>query len=41
LKRLRIPDPVLLLAFCGFFFLWRLAAFGLIGAGWLMWLLRL
>jgi 4-amino-4-deoxy-L-arabinose transferase-like glycosyltransferase len=32
LKRLRIPDPVLLLAFCGFFFLWRLAAFGLIGA---------
>jgi 4-amino-4-deoxy-L-arabinose transferase-like glycosyltransferase len=32
LKRLRIPDPILILAFCGFFFLWRLAAFGLIGA---------
>jgi len=32
LNRLRIPDPILILAFCGFFFLWRLAAFGLIGA---------
>ena len=30
--RLRIPDPVLILAFCGFFFFWRIAAFGLIGA---------
>jgi 4-amino-4-deoxy-L-arabinose transferase-like glycosyltransferase len=30
--RLRIPDWLLLLAFCGFFFFWRLAAFGLIGA---------
>jgi 4-amino-4-deoxy-L-arabinose transferase-like glycosyltransferase len=30
--RLRIPDWILLPAFCGFFFLWRLAAFGLIGA---------
>ena len=30
--RLRIPDWLLLLAFCGFFFLWRLASFGLIGA---------
>jgi len=32
LNRLRIPDPILILAFCAFFFLWRLAAFGLIGA---------
>jgi len=32
LNRLRIPDPILIFAFCGFFFLWRLAAFGLIGA---------
>lgn len=32
MNRLRIPDPVLILAFCAFFFLWRLAAFGLIGA---------
>lgn len=32
MNRLRIPDPILILAFCGFFFLWRLAAFGLIGA---------
>jgi 4-amino-4-deoxy-L-arabinose transferase-like glycosyltransferase len=30
--RFRIPDWLLLLAFCGFFFFWRLAAFGLIGA---------
>ena len=30
--RLRIPDWILLLAFCAFFFFWRLAAFGLIGA---------
>lgn len=30
--RLRIPDPILLIAFCGFFFFWRIAAFGLIGA---------
>jgi 4-amino-4-deoxy-L-arabinose transferase-like glycosyltransferase len=32
LNRFRIPDPILILAFCAFFFLWRLAAFGLIGA---------
>jgi len=31
-SRLRIPDWILLLAFCAFFFFWRLAAFGLIGA---------
>jgi len=31
-NRPRIPDWLLLLAFCSFFFLWRLAAFGLIGA---------
>lgn len=30
--RRRIPDPILLFAFCGFFFFWRIAAFGLIGA---------
>jgi 4-amino-4-deoxy-L-arabinose transferase-like glycosyltransferase len=30
--RLRIPDWILLLAFCAFFFLWRVASFGLIGA---------
>jgi len=30
--RLRIPDPILIFAFCGFFFFWRMAAFGLIGA---------
>ena len=30
--RFRIPDWLLLLAFCAFFFLWRLASFGLIGA---------
>jgi 4-amino-4-deoxy-L-arabinose transferase-like glycosyltransferase len=30
--RLRIPDWILLSAFCAFFFFWRLAAFGLIGA---------
>lgn len=30
--RLRIPDWVLLPGFCAFFFLWRLASFGLIGA---------
>ncbi|HEX6804347.1 MAG TPA: glycosyltransferase family 39 protein [Terriglobales bacterium] len=28
----RIPDWILLLAFCAFFFFWRLAAFGLLGA---------
>jgi 4-amino-4-deoxy-L-arabinose transferase-like glycosyltransferase len=32
LTRLRIPNWLLLLASCGFFFLWKLAAFGLIGA---------
>jgi 4-amino-4-deoxy-L-arabinose transferase-like glycosyltransferase len=32
LTRFRIPDWLLLLAFCAFFFLWKLAAFGLIGA---------
>ncbi|HEV2699486.1 MAG TPA: glycosyltransferase family 39 protein [Terriglobales bacterium] len=31
-SRLRIPDWLLLLAFCGFFFLWKLSSFGLIGA---------
>jgi 4-amino-4-deoxy-L-arabinose transferase-like glycosyltransferase len=31
-NRFRIPDWFLLLAFCGFFFFWRLASFGLIGA---------
>ena len=31
-QRLRIPDWLLLLVFCAFFFFWRLAAFGLIGA---------
>ena len=31
-NRVRIPDWLLLLAFCGFFFFWRLASFGLIGA---------
>jgi 4-amino-4-deoxy-L-arabinose transferase-like glycosyltransferase len=30
--RFRLPDWLLLLAFCGFFFFWRLASFGLIGA---------
>ncbi len=30
--RLRIPDWILLLACCGFFFFWQLSAFGLIGA---------
>jgi len=30
--RLRIPGWLLLLAFCAFLFLWRLASFGLIGA---------
>jgi 4-amino-4-deoxy-L-arabinose transferase-like glycosyltransferase len=30
--RLRIPDWVLLLACCAFFFFWQLSAFGLIGA---------
>lgn len=28
----RIPDWLLILAFCAFFFLWRLSSFGLIGA---------
>ena len=32
ISRLRIPDWLLLPAFCAFFLLWRLAAFGLIGA---------
>ena len=32
MNRIRIPDPILLLAFCAFFFLWRLAGFGLVGA---------
>jgi 4-amino-4-deoxy-L-arabinose transferase-like glycosyltransferase len=32
LKRFRIPDWLLLLAFCAFFFLWKLSSFGLIGA---------
>lgn len=31
-RRSRIPDWILLLAFCAFFFLWGLAFFGLIGA---------
>jgi 4-amino-4-deoxy-L-arabinose transferase-like glycosyltransferase len=31
-NRLRIPDWLLLLAVCGFFFFWKLSAFGLIGA---------
>jgi len=31
-NRYRIPDWLFLLAFCGFFFFWRLASFGLIGA---------
>lgn len=31
-NRLRIPDWFLLLAFCAFFFLWKLSSFGLIGA---------
>jgi len=30
--RFRIPDQLLLLVICAFFFFWRLAAFGLIGA---------
>jgi 4-amino-4-deoxy-L-arabinose transferase-like glycosyltransferase len=30
--RFRLPDWLLLLAFCGFFFFWRLGSFGLIGA---------
>jgi 4-amino-4-deoxy-L-arabinose transferase-like glycosyltransferase len=30
--RFRIPDWALLLAFCAFFFLWKLSSFGLIGA---------
>jgi 4-amino-4-deoxy-L-arabinose transferase-like glycosyltransferase len=30
--RLRVPDPILIFAFCGFFFFWRIAAFGLLGA---------
>ena len=32
MKRYRIPDWLLLAAFCAFFFLWGLASFGLIGA---------
>ena len=32
MKRFRIPDWLLLLAFCAFFFLWKLSSFGLIGA---------
>ncbi len=31
-NRFRITDWLLLLAFCGFFFLWKLSSFGLIGA---------
>ena len=31
-NRLRIPDWLLLLAFCAFFFLWKLSSFGLVGA---------
>lgn len=31
-SRLRIPDWILLSAFCVFFFLWKLSSFGLIGA---------
>ena len=31
-NRFRIPGWIFLLAFCGYFFLWRLASFGLIGA---------
>lgn len=31
-SRLRIPDWLLVLAFCAFFFLWKLSSFGLIGA---------
>lgn len=32
MRHLRIPDWLLLLAFCAFFFLWKLSSFGLIGA---------
>ena len=32
MKRFPIPDWLLLLAFCAFFFLWRLSSFGLVGA---------
>ena len=32
MKRFRIPDWLLLLALCAFFFLWQLSSFGLIGA---------
>src|SRR5260370_7504820 len=32
MTRYRIPDWLLLAAFCGFFFFWGLASFGLIGA---------
>ena len=31
-NRFRIPGWIFLVAFCGYFFLWRLASFGLIGA---------
>lgn len=31
-NRLRIPGWILLLAFCAFFFLWKLSSFGLVGA---------
>lgn len=31
-NRLRIPGWIFLFAFCGYFFLWRLGSFGLIGA---------
>jgi len=31
-NRFRIPGWIFLLAFCGYFFLWRLGSFGLIGA---------
>ena len=32
IMRLRVPDPILIFAFCGFFFFWRITAFGLLGA---------
>jgi len=31
-KRLLIPEWILLLACCAFFFLWKVSSFGLIGA---------
>ena len=32
MKHFRIPDWLLILAFCAFFFLWKLSSFGLMGA---------